>query len=289
MELVKFLSEGLGGPEAFWLIVTHLGRDEVFIVVLALYAWLANPRGARALGVAFAASYLSNTLLKLTLDLPRPFHLDPALASEAARSTAPGPGLPSGHTQMVATVWLGMASQLRRRAFLGAALVLVTMVSLSRLVLGVHFPSDVVVGLAVGIAFAWLATRPIPRLAWAAGLVLALAFVPALDAYARGLAMLAAFLFARLDYAPPARWREQLLVGAGGLLIVFGVYFGFRVLPDALRHSGPISAVRIVATILAATEMVPFLFRRWMPPRAMPTPDGDGRETAGGIRPMSPR
>ncbi|MFC6664040.1 hypothetical protein ACFP9V_00815 [Deinococcus radiopugnans] len=29
--------------QPFWLVVTNLGRDEVFIVVLALYTWLWNP------------------------------------------------------------------------------------------------------------------------------------------------------------------------------------------------------------------------------------------------------
>ena len=43
-----------------WLAITNLGRDEVFIAVLALYTWLVGPQRARQLGVAFALSYLVN-------------------------------------------------------------------------------------------------------------------------------------------------------------------------------------------------------------------------------------
>ncbi|MFC6658941.1 hypothetical protein [Deinococcus multiflagellatus] len=31
--------------DSFWLMVTNLGRDEVFIVALALYTWLVRPSG----------------------------------------------------------------------------------------------------------------------------------------------------------------------------------------------------------------------------------------------------
>ncbi|ADV67599.1 phosphatase PAP2 family protein [Deinococcus maricopensis] len=268
MNIVKTLHDTLGGPESIWLLITSLGRDEVFIIVIALYAWLVNPRGARALGVAFATSYLANTGLKFALDLPRPFHLDPSVAGRAAQATAGGPGLPSGHAQMTATLWLGMAATLQRRGVWALAIALVVLVSLSRLVLGVHFPSDVVVGLLLGAAFAWVATRDVPRLTWVGAFTFALALLPSLAALAVGLSILGAFLMSRFEYAAPRGAASRLLVGLGGLLLVFAVYFGFRVVPEELRHSGAGTAIRHFLTVLTATELVPLVFRRWMPTRA---------------------
>jgi membrane-associated phospholipid phosphatase len=171
MDTVRALHASLDRSESFWLAVTMLGRDEVFIVVLALYSWLVNPAGMRRLGVTFSLSYLTNTALKYGLNLPRPFAADPELASAAAKATAGGPGLPSGHAQLSATLWLGMVWQLstirqsapasatvkpNARWFVFLALVLVALISLSRLVLGVHYPSDVLAGLILGVLFATL-------------------------------------------------------------------------------------------------------------------------------------
>lgn len=265
MNIVTTLHAALDHPESLWLAVTSFGRDEVFIVVLALYTWLVSPRGARALGVTFAASYLVNTLLKLGLNEPRPFFSDPTLASPAAQATAAGPGLPSGHTQLNATLWFGMALQQGRRWLWWVAAVLVALVGLSRVVLGVHFLSDVLIGLLLGAFFAWGVTRRVPRSLWAGAAALALALIPALNAYSGGLAILAAFLVSRLAYRAPANWGGRILVGLLGLLLTFAVYLGFRVLPAELRHSGAGNAIRLFLTSLVVTELVPLLFRRLMP------------------------
>ena len=72
--------------DSFWLAFTAFGSDLVFIAALALYGWLVRPGGLRALGVAFALSYLVNSLLKYGLNLPRPFTNDPGVASDLAKS-----------------------------------------------------------------------------------------------------------------------------------------------------------------------------------------------------------
>jgi len=69
-------------------------------------------------------------------------------------TTAEGPGFPSGHALGTTMVWGGLAlvvewGSARQRA-VGAAGV-IALVSLSRLVLGVHYLVDVVVGTAVGL------------------------------------------------------------------------------------------------------------------------------------------
>lgn len=259
--------------EAFWLTITELGRDEVFIVVLALYIWLVRPRAGRDLGVAFALSYLVNSALKYGLYLPRPFTDDPTVASLAAQKTAGGPGLPSGHAQMTATLWGGIAAQLGRGGMWGAALVLIALVSLSRLTLNVHYPADVIVGLLLGAAFVGLAVRGhFPQggaLRWAIpALILALAaFLPAgtTREYPVGLGMLAGFWFVRPGFIPPRDVAGRVIVGLVGLLIVFGVYFGLSALPSSLKDLNLVRALRYALLVLVTVEGVPALLRRWLP------------------------
>ncbi|MFC4551566.1 MULTISPECIES: phosphatase PAP2 family protein [Halorussus] len=81
-------------------------------------------------------------------------------------TTADGPGFPSGHALGTTMVWGGLALVLdrgtsRTRAVVAGAVV--TLVSLARLVLGVHYLVDVLVGAVVGLAVLaglyWLADR----------------------------------------------------------------------------------------------------------------------------------
>ncbi|SMB93104.1 phosphatase PAP2 family protein [Deinococcus hopiensis] len=259
--------------EAFWLAVTQLGRDEVFIVVLALYTWLARPRGGRELGVAFALSYLVNSALKYGLNLPRPFTNDPSVASEAARGTAGGPGLPSGHAQLITTLWGGMAAQVGRTGLWIAALLLIALVAYSRLALHVHFPADVLVGLLLGAVFVGFAVRGyFPQggaLRWLVplGLLAVAAFLPAGTPreYGVGLGLLAGFWAARPDFAPPRDWTGRLIVALVGLILVFAVYFGLSALPHSVKDLGVVRALRYGLLVLVATEGVPALLRRWLP------------------------
>lgn len=274
MDTVRSLHAALGGPEALWLAITDLGSETALIVTVALYYWLVNPRGGRQLGLTFALSYLLNTVLKFALNEPRPFFSDPAVASDAAKATAGGPGLPSGHAQLSATLWGMMAGQLGRPWFFWVAGLVILLVSLSRIVLGVHFLSDVVVGLLLGAAFVTVGLRG--RFVGGAGLwrwavpVVALILGAFLPVYAVGLGLLAGFWLSRTVFDAPTGWGGRVLVGVLGLALVFAVYLVFRVLPEDLRRSGIVSVLRYAAVVLAATELVPLLFRRVLP-RADPS------------------
>ena len=276
MNIVVALHNALDGAEGFWLALTLLGRDEVYIVVLALYAWLINPVGMRALGVAFSVSYLVNTALKYGLNLGRPFLERPDVASDAARATAGGSGFPSGHAQITATLWLGMAWQLwaqrRARWVWWVAGTVTLLVALSRLVLGVHYPLDVLAGLLLGLIFAGLALASLPlTLAWKWGVpllaLLVAVFVPATAPreYAVGLGLLAGFWLLQVPFHAPQGPGVKLLVAVVGLIVVFAVYFGLSaVLPAAVRDAGLGRALRYALLVLVAGEGVPRIFGRWM-------------------------
>ncbi|MFN3387730.1 MAG: phosphatase PAP2 family protein [Allosphingosinicella sp.] len=150
---------------AWWL--TWLGGFQLLVpATLAAAAWAAWRRRQRdallILAIGFGARLLVE-LQKLGFDRMRP---DPAGHGIAVHSMA----FPSGHAANAMAVWLGIAllaapPRLRTPAVL-AALALTAVVGLSRLVLGVHWPSDVVGGWAFGAAWTLLLLRlfsPKPR------------------------------------------------------------------------------------------------------------------------------
>lgn len=277
MTLVQSLHAALDHPEALWLLVSSLSSDYLLIVLLALYYWLVNPRGGRQLGLTFALSYLLNTVLKLSLNEPRPFFSDPGLASPAAKATALGPGLPSGHAQLSATLWFGAAWQLGRRWFWWLAGALVFLIGLSRLVLGVHFPSDVLVGWLLGAAAVAGLLRlryPTAGPSWWAIPALAVAAAVFLPAYASGLGLLAGFWLTRSVFGAPRSWPARLGVALVGLVLVFATFLVFRLIPHDLRETGMVTALRYALTVLMATEWVPRLLRMWFTPAAAERPAG---------------
>lgn len=153
-------------------LVTQLG-DVWFLFLLGASLYVAGeefPRWGidrrRGLFVlALALSYVALIgVLKNVFLLPRPtgageaplvWWIPSALSGVFTDiTTADGPGFPSGHALGSTMVWGGVALVLdgeptRRRA--GVAVTVVALVSVSRLVLGVHYLVDVVVGIAVGL------------------------------------------------------------------------------------------------------------------------------------------
>jgi undecaprenyl-diphosphatase len=92
-------------------------------------------------------------LLKGMSDRARPPIADPGLA--ALTSVPASASMPSGHA-LTAFAAAGVVAALHPRLRV-AALAAASLVALSRVYLGVHFPSDVVVGAAAGLLLAALA------------------------------------------------------------------------------------------------------------------------------------
>lgn len=268
MDIVRALHEALGGPESFWLALTQLGSDYAFIVLMGVYIFFVNPRGARDFGVWFSLSLFTNGLLKTVLNEPRPFQVDPSVASDAAKATAGGPGLPSGHAQISATIWGAIALAAKSRVFWIVAVLLVLLIALSRVVLGVHFLSDILVGLLLGAVFVTLLARvSVPRAegAWLfivpIAALLAATFFSSVAYMSMSMGLLAGFWLTRSTFEPHKNLGLRLVGTVVGLALVFAAYFAFRVVPEDIRRLGIVEAVRYMTLVLIATEGVPRLLR----------------------------
>lgn len=151
--------------------LTALGSNVVlFIFTTAVAVFLAARRQTHALAlvvVSTGGGFLLAQALKLAFSRPRP-DLVPHLAYVSSSS------FPSGHAMFSAVVYLTLgvllAQLVKERAlkayFLGVACFLTFVVGLSRVYLGVHYPTDVLAGWAAGLAWAlvcWMAASHLQR------------------------------------------------------------------------------------------------------------------------------
>lgn len=150
---------------------TALGGIGVLTLLTAAVAgflWLKRMYGAMWLVLgSTAGGLIASFTLKYLFDRPRP-NLVPHLSHVYTSS------FPSGHSMLSATVFLTLGALLARFVesrrlkayFLIIALVLTFLVGLSRVYMGVHYPTDVVAGWAAGLAWAtlcWLIARQLQK------------------------------------------------------------------------------------------------------------------------------
>lgn len=147
-------------------LYTTLGNAGIvwIVVSLAMLCWKPTRRaGVTALCAMLLGMLCTNVVLKHLVSRPRPYTvvegLIPLLTSGDPNS------FPSGHTCAAFASASAWCRTLPRRWMKIVAVVMAALMGFSRLYVGVHFPTDVLAGMAVGIFCGWLAWLIWKRLA----------------------------------------------------------------------------------------------------------------------------
>lgn len=169
-------------------VVSWLGRSSGYAAALIVLAYVRSMRRGLALVLVMLAAAVVIDGVKTSVALPRPEHVDDRVVGSAApivpRGGAPDPwsplppatiaatrhatdgatdtrqrGFPSGHVASATVFALGVRALLPWRFAGVLAAVWIPLMALSRLTLGKHFVADVLGGLLLGAAMAWIGTR----------------------------------------------------------------------------------------------------------------------------------
>lgn len=149
--IIKWL-QSIRNPffDSMFEFFTLFGEELIVIAILGGVYWVINKRSGERLGITVFISLGLNSLLKLLIMRPRPFVNNDTIVN-LRPETSGGYSMPSGHTQSASTVFFGLYQFFKKRTLLVLAIIITILVAISRMYIGVHYLSDVLVGGVLGI------------------------------------------------------------------------------------------------------------------------------------------
>jgi membrane-associated phospholipid phosphatase len=194
LDIIKWI-QSFHSPilDEIMLWLTSAGGEDFYLLFGPIFFWCVGIGLGVRLCIILLGSFYLNDVLKESFATLRPIVAYPdqvRMPAEAAITAQDGMGgwqgaFPSGHAQHTVVFWAFVGLWLRRPAAWAAAIIMIALVSLSRIYLGVHWPIDILGGWLLGAAF-----------------------------------IVAAILVPPLVERLAPRQRELLLIGAGALSIV---------------------------------------------------------------------
>lgn len=223
-----------GGPvlQTIMQAVTFLGDELFYILFMPAIYWCVSAWSGLRIGVMLLLSGGVNSIFKLALRGPRPSWISDKVTPVVHETSF---GIPSGHAMNSISVWGWAAVEAKKKWATITCIALIVLISFSRLVMGVHFLSDVILGLILGglllllFALTWRKIGAwLTKLDWKQQAVLA--FLSSLVFVA--LAILAKRLGG--EWQMPAEWAARASrdgevvnpMSINGALTSAGVWFG---------------------------------------------------------------
>ncbi len=160
LEWVRHVQEALRSPwlDGFFKVWDLVDTVYFSIIVISLIWYLWDRRIGIRLFYILIISLAVNKILKGIFDLPRPCQVDPLVGIICSRS----PGFPSGAAQ-TATILAGLVFiECKQTLYRGLALVFAFLLCFSRVYLGLHYPIDILGGVAVGLLLLLIYSKGFP-------------------------------------------------------------------------------------------------------------------------------
>lgn len=138
------------------------GEPVVTIGLIGFFYWGLDKELGKEIGISAALATVLNSTIKNVFIRRRPYFDHPEIkclkAPEKGKDiyslSAQGYSFPSGHSANVGSVFGSIIGYLKKRWVTAVSVTICAVVGFSRICLGVHYPTDVICGLAVGVVSA---------------------------------------------------------------------------------------------------------------------------------------
>jgi membrane-associated phospholipid phosphatase len=169
-EWMVILNHMVTGADPFWSFLTQFGEGGAALLLLLVFTRF-SPNGTALSLKCFLIGSLASPLLKSWFSHPRPLGvLEPGLIHTIGLPATAANAMPSGHSMTVvaAVTLLGLClpSGGKYKIIFWAMALFGAAVALSRIMVGAHWPSDVIAGAGLGWLVVALAHEWEMRQAW---------------------------------------------------------------------------------------------------------------------------
>lgn len=143
--------------DALFYILTYIGDQYFFIILAVIIYWTMNKRFAHKFALMFMIASLFSFVLKNIFKRPRPYESSGVVVPFEYYTS--GYSMPSGHATAAGVlgytgIKIGRQTNKSWLLYLGIAIMVV--VPFTRMYLGQHYLSDVLVGLVIGFGISYL-------------------------------------------------------------------------------------------------------------------------------------
>ncbi len=158
LEITKII-QLMRNPVTDWVFyfLTQLGDQYAFIVIAVILYWVYDKKYAHKFAFTYMLSALINTGVKEIFKRPRPYIAHPNEVSVEPHWETDGYSFPSGHAQasgVLGYLAYDLSKRMKRPFIWKIGIALMILVPLSRIYLGQHYLSDVIVGVLLSFFIA---------------------------------------------------------------------------------------------------------------------------------------
>lgn len=146
-----------GDWKILWNIITFFANPIIFLFAFLIIYWNINKKeGARFAYNAIITLLIVNTL-KSICNIRRPFLYNTDIKMLEMDGSGTGSSFPSGHSALSSALCSSLLiSYLHGGFWIVFTVIIPLLVGLSRMILGMHFPLDVIIGLGIGYGFTFI-------------------------------------------------------------------------------------------------------------------------------------
>ncbi|MBR2371644.1 MAG: phosphatase PAP2 family protein [Clostridia bacterium] len=263
--------------DLFWTFITMFGEEVLIVAIVGLLYWCLNKDFAKCLAYSVLTSVAANGITKNIVGRDRPFQNKDWDIINKRPDTADGFSFPSGHTQVSTSLFVSMAIWIKKRWMWVLAITMAILVAFSRLYLGVHFPTDVIAGFALGIALSFVCCylhNKVQNKLKLYGITVIIASVGLFfcttedffTGYGILVGTLGAFLFEEkfVNFSLDVCWWKKALRIIFGLIILLILKEGLKIPFDLISEGNLyLRAVRYAIAAFVALGLYPMLFKKF--------------------------
>lgn len=167
VSLLQWMQTSFGAAANFFgSVFSFFGEELVLVVVSGFLYWCWDKRWGKTVAINFFAVLMAGPLVKNLVLRRRPYMDHPGIRcfravepeADIMDIAAQGYSFPSLHASNTLSVYGSLALCVRKRRFTVLMAALVFCIGFSRMLVGVHYPTDVLAGWALGALLTWAAT-----------------------------------------------------------------------------------------------------------------------------------